>query len=129
HPCRRPCQVPQRSHLRAILGANARIGFMNRLWQRGCVFVFAGTVFGALYAQHAFRQYPSVEGYETMPLPSDWQKSAEGTFARSMAIAADSMVTGGKGSRCGLRTIRAQIALWHKRFVVLRVSTLDPWSR
>ena len=57
---------------------------MNRLWHRGCVFLLAGTVLGALYAQHPFRQYPSVEGYETMPLPPDWQRSAEWTFARLM---------------------------------------------
>src|ERR1700733_3780842 len=75
---------PQPSHLRAILGANARVESMNRLWHRGCVFLLAGTVLGALYAQHPFRQYPSVEGYETMPLPPDWQRSAEWTFARLM---------------------------------------------
>jgi hypothetical protein len=37
-----------------------------------------------LYAQRPFRVYPSVEGYDTMPLPSDWQRSAEWTFARLM---------------------------------------------
>jgi hypothetical protein len=57
---------------------------MKRLWQRGCILVLAGTVFGALYAQHLFREYPSVEGYERMPLPHDWQKPAEWTFARLM---------------------------------------------
>jgi len=39
---------------------------------------------GALYAQRPFRVYPSVEGYDTMPLPPDWQRSAEWTFARLM---------------------------------------------
>jgi hypothetical protein len=37
-----------------------------------------------LYAQRPFRVYPSVEGYDSMPLPSDWQRSAEWTFARLM---------------------------------------------
>ena len=39
-------------------------------------------MFGVLYAQRPFRVYPSVEGYDTMPLPSDAQRSAEWTFAR-----------------------------------------------
>ena len=46
---------------------------------------FAATVGSVLYAQRAFRLYPSVEGYsETMPLPPDWKRPAEWTFARLM---------------------------------------------
>ncbi len=37
-----------------------------------------------LYAQRPFRAYPSVEGYDSMPLPLDWQRPAEWTFARLM---------------------------------------------
>ena len=57
---------------------------MKSLWRSGCALAFAGIMFGVLYAQRPFRVYPSVEGYDTMPLPSDWQRSAEWTFARLM---------------------------------------------
>ena len=57
---------------------------MKSLWRSGCALAFAGIMFGALYAQRPFRVYPSVEGYDTMPLPPDWQRSAEWTFARLM---------------------------------------------
>jgi hypothetical protein len=57
---------------------------MKNLWQSGCVLALVGTLLGVLYAQHPFREYPSVEGYETIPLPPDWQKPAEWTFARLM---------------------------------------------
>ncbi len=39
---------------------------------------------GAVAAQEAFREYPSVEYGEHMPLPPDWKKPAEWTFARLM---------------------------------------------
>jgi len=56
-----------------------------RNWRRpACALVFAAAFLGVLYAQRTFRQYPSVEGYETMPLPVDWQRPAEWTFARLM---------------------------------------------
>ncbi|MCU1324496.1 MAG: hypothetical protein JWM43_4145 [Acidobacteriaceae bacterium] len=57
---------------------------MKTLGRWGCGLVFAGLVFGVLYAQRPFRQYPSVEGYEGMPLPADYQKHTEWTFARLM---------------------------------------------
>ena len=57
---------------------------MKSLWRSGRALAFAGIMFGVLYAQRPFRVYPSVEGYDTMPLPSDWQRSAEWTFARLM---------------------------------------------
>jgi hypothetical protein len=31
------------------------------LWRSACAFVFAGVLFGVLYAQRPFREYPSVE--------------------------------------------------------------------
>ena len=46
--------------------------------------VLVGAVFGALYAQRPFREYPSVEYGESLPLPADWQRQAEWTFARLM---------------------------------------------
>jgi hypothetical protein len=55
-----------------------------RSFRWGWALVFAGVVFGVLYGQRPFRVYPSVEGYETMPLPADWQRPAEWTFARLM---------------------------------------------
>jgi len=56
----------------------------KNLWRPAGALVFAAAVLGVLYAQRPFRQYPSVEGYETMPLPLDWQRAAEWTFARLM---------------------------------------------
>jgi len=57
---------------------------MKMLWRSGCTLVLAGVVLGALYAQRPFRQYPSVEGYDSMPLPTDWKRHAEWAFARLM---------------------------------------------
>src|ERR1700709_2265937 len=57
---------------------------MKNLWQKGCAFCLAVAVFGLLYAQGPFHQYPSVEGYDRMPLPPDWRTHAEWTFARLM---------------------------------------------
>jgi len=54
------------------------------LWRSACTLALAGTLFGVLHGQRPFRQYPSVEGYETMPLPPDWRKPAEWSFARLM---------------------------------------------
>jgi hypothetical protein len=39
---------------------------------------------GALFAQRAFRQYPSVEYGDSTPLPPDWQRPGEWAFARLM---------------------------------------------
>jgi hypothetical protein len=46
--------------------------------------VFAGVAAGALFAQRAFREYPSVEYGLRLPLPGDWYKVSEWTFARLM---------------------------------------------
>jgi Domain of unknown function (DUF4159) len=50
----------------------------------GCVLVFAGTLLAALYAQRPFREYPSVEYGESLPLPPNWHWPAEWVFARLM---------------------------------------------
>jgi hypothetical protein len=40
---------------------------------------------GAVYAfQRPFRQYPSLEGYDEIPLPPDWNEKTEWVFARLM---------------------------------------------
>src|ERR1700710_1250505 len=57
---------------------------VRRLGRTGWALAFVALVVGVLYAQRPFRQYPSVEGWEQMPLPSDWKRSAEWTFARLM---------------------------------------------
>jgi hypothetical protein len=57
---------------------------MRILRRCGCAFVLAGLLFGALYAQRPFREYPSVEYGESIPLPPDWQRLSEWTFARLM---------------------------------------------
>src|SRR3954468_11688163 len=58
---------------------------MKRFWKIACPMVLAGVVIGAGFAQHAFPQYPSVEyGAMGVPLPADWSRQAEWTFARLM---------------------------------------------
>ncbi|MEO8735293.1 MAG: DUF4159 domain-containing protein [Edaphobacter sp.] len=57
---------------------------MNRLGKIACVILLGGVVMGAVVAQRAFRQYPSVEYGESIPLPSDWREPGEWTFARLM---------------------------------------------
>src|SRR6202163_1500600 len=54
------------------------------LWRSACAIIFSGTLFAALYAQRPFREYPSVEYGESLPLPPDWRQPGEWTFARLM---------------------------------------------
>ena len=54
------------------------------LWRSGCALAFAGTLLGVLYAQRPFREYPSIEYGESVPLPRDWHRPAEWVFARLM---------------------------------------------
>jgi hypothetical protein len=46
--------------------------------------VFAGILFSALHAQRPFREYPSVEYGESIPVPPDWRHQGEWAFARLM---------------------------------------------
>lgn len=46
--------------------------------------LLSGAVAVGLFAQRSFRQYPSVEYGEAVPLPADWGNSGEWTFARLM---------------------------------------------
>jgi hypothetical protein len=57
---------------------------MKSLWRAACALAFPGVVLGAILSQEAFREYPSVEYGLHMPLPPDWNKPAEWTFARLM---------------------------------------------
>jgi Domain of unknown function (DUF4159) len=57
---------------------------MRILWRSGCALALAAVLFGALYAQRPFREYPSVEYGESIPMPADWQQQGEWTFARLM---------------------------------------------
>ena len=57
---------------------------MRILWRSGCALALAAVLFGALYAQRPFREYPSVEYGESIPMPPDWQHQGEWTFARLM---------------------------------------------
>ena len=56
---------------------------MRHFWKIAGPVVLAGIVLSG-FAQRAFRQYPSVEYGEAVPLPSDWNRPAEWTFARLM---------------------------------------------
>src|SRR3954462_6363321 len=53
-------------------------------WRLICAIIFLSTLLVALHAQRPFREYPSVEYGETLPLPPDWQQPNEWTFARLM---------------------------------------------
>jgi hypothetical protein len=56
-----------------------------RLLLRAAVVVgIPAALLGAVVAQEAFREYPSVEYGEHVPLPPDWNKPGEWTFARLM---------------------------------------------
>src|SRR5208283_1925419 len=50
-----------------------------------CLAACSLLLIGAVYAfQKPFRVYPSLEGYDQIPVPPDWQESAEYVFARLM---------------------------------------------
>jgi len=57
---------------------------MKILWRAALAFAFTGGMIGAVFAQRAFREYPSVEYGAHLPLPIDWSKPGEWTFARLM---------------------------------------------
>jgi Domain of unknown function (DUF4159) len=57
---------------------------MKNLWKIVYPFLLGGVVAGVVLAQRAFREYPSVEYGRSIPLPPDWRKPAEWTFARLM---------------------------------------------
>jgi hypothetical protein len=57
---------------------------MRRVGRSALPFIFAAAVLTAVSAQRTFRQYPSVEYGESIPLPTDWKQPAEWTFARLM---------------------------------------------
>lgn len=57
---------------------------MKHLSRTLCYIVFTGAVVGGLLAQRSFREYPSVEYGSHFPLPPDWNKPGEWTFARLM---------------------------------------------
>ncbi|HKE26732.1 MAG TPA: DUF4159 domain-containing protein [Bryobacteraceae bacterium] len=52
----------------------------KRVWRLAAGFALAC----ALLAQRPFRQYISMEGYDAIPMPPDWQDKAEWVFARLM---------------------------------------------
>jgi hypothetical protein len=54
------------------------------LWRTAVIIGIPAALLGAVVAQEAFREYPSVEYGEHMPLPPDWKKPGEWTFARLM---------------------------------------------
>lgn len=57
---------------------------MKRIGRVALPLIFAGAAITVVLAQRAFRQYPSVEYGESIPLPPDWNLPAEWTFARLM---------------------------------------------
>ncbi len=71
-------------HGREYWGPEAAGNAMRSIGRGVLPLIFAGTVITAVFAQRAFRQYPSVEYGESIPLPPDWKQPAEWTFARLM---------------------------------------------
>ncbi len=57
---------------------------MRYPWRVASLVAFAGITIGAVFAQRAFREYPSVEYGSHLTLPPDWNRSSEWTFARLM---------------------------------------------
>jgi len=57
---------------------------MRYPWRIASLIAFAGITIGAVFAQRAFREYPSVEYGSHLTLPADWNRSSEWTFARLM---------------------------------------------
>lgn len=53
----------------------------KRLWRWGAGLVLVSGLFAF---QRPFRQYISMEGYDAIPLPPDWQETGEWVFARLM---------------------------------------------
>jgi hypothetical protein len=57
---------------------------MRRIGRITLPLIISGALLTAVFAQRAFRQYPSVEYGVAVPLPTDWNQPAEWTFARLM---------------------------------------------
>src|SRR4051794_38563539 len=57
---------------------------MKHLRKAPSYVALAGIVAAGVLAQERFREYPSVEYGERMPLPPDWNRSSEWSFARLM---------------------------------------------
>ena len=57
---------------------------MRNLQCAALALILAGAAISAVFAQRAFRQYPSVEYGESIPVPPDWRQPGEWTFARLM---------------------------------------------
>ena len=57
---------------------------MKNRWRIAWPVVFTGLAISAVFAQRAFREYPSVEYGTGIPLPLDWRTPGEWTFARLM---------------------------------------------
>ena len=66
-------------------GLHVRVEVAMKIsWKIACLLLLVGVVAGVLFAQRAFREYPSVEYGTSIPLPADWRKPGEWTFARLM---------------------------------------------
>jgi len=63
-------------------------------WRAGAGLVMVGALFAF---QRPFRQYVSMEGYDAIPLPPDWQEKAEWIFARLMYPEHPNALFGGWG--------------------------------
>jgi hypothetical protein len=65
-----------------------------------CLAACSLLLIGAVYAfQKPFRVYPSLEGYDQIPIPPDWQENAEYVFARLMYPQHPYARFGGRGGR------------------------------
>jgi hypothetical protein len=53
---------------------------MRSLERAALPLILAGVAISAVFAQRAFRQYPSVEYGESIPIPPDWRQPGEWTL-------------------------------------------------
>ena len=89
---------------------------MKSFWKFGCPVILAGAVISAVFGQRAFRQYPSVEYGESIPLPYGLEPARRMDLCAADVSSRDrwtatrdgSTGRGRKGFRCGPRTIPAR---------------------
>src|SRR5580704_12148007 len=74
------------------------MSFRTVRWRFGIGIAFVAFGIGALYAyQRPWRQYGSMEGYDNIPLPEDYQQPGEFVFARLMYPQHPQSRFGGRG--------------------------------
>src|ERR1700747_3138037 len=79
-----PAMPDRACSLRECPGSDLAEDAVKSVYRTALPLIFAGAVITAVAAQRVFREYPSVEYGEAIPLPGDWKQPAAWTFARLM---------------------------------------------